>query len=141
ALAVEARAAHLQHWSEARPDWMKQFAEAALPAGECVLDEFSGGLRSQLTFAVKKGGSYTNGEWISGNTVALKVAGTQRGGVGVGLYRQTLLERGIYDVVSSGPDMPDRFALELTTPRLAPKFDPDAAKVAPPAVDQKGEAK
>ncbi len=124
ALAMEARATHLAMWKESRPDWLRHFAEAALPAGRCVLDDFTGSLRSDVSFVPKKGASFPSGEWVPANVISLKLAGTQRGGDGVGSYRETLLERGIYDVVSSGPDMPERFALDLSSNKLAPKYEP-----------------
>jgi hypothetical protein len=121
-LAVQARASHLEQWSNLRPDWLKHFAETALqvPAEEVILDEFVASIRARISFAPKKGAMFPDGEWVSSPAVVVKLAGNHRPGDGVARFRQMLLERGVYQVNSSGPDMPERFGLELTSTRLDP---------------------
>ena len=125
ASAVNARAQHIKQWSGGRPDWLKHFAESVLvlPTGQCILDEFGGVLSAKPAYVLKKGTSYPNGTWSPGASVDITIQGSQRDGDGVAQYREILLARGIYGVQSSGPDMPERFALDLATQKLAPKME------------------
>jgi hypothetical protein len=135
ASAVNARAQHIKQWSAGKPDWLKHFAESVLvlPAGQCILDEFGGVVTAKPAYVLKKGTSYPNGTWSPGASVDIAIKGSQRDGDGVAQYREILLARGIYGVQSSGPDMPERFALDLATQKLAPKME---SKEKTPKVEQ-----
>jgi hypothetical protein len=122
-MVLHAKINHLEQWERARVDWLGHLRELSdqLPdPRDAQVGELTGRMVGGAVYD-PKGKPYPGGEWgareqavfeISGNVDARQVATD---------LRERLLTGGVYRVESRGPDMQDRFALELVTAEGSPR--------------------
>src|SRR5262249_38995368 len=140
-MVLHARINHVEQWERAKVDWLAHLRELSdqLPdPRDAQVGELTGRMVGGAVYD-PKGKPYPGGEWGAREQAGVEGSGdvdTRRGAAGP---REGRLGGGVYRVESRGPDMQDRFALELVTaegsPRgadLAPKAPAKAAKTDKP---------
>jgi hypothetical protein len=141
-LAEHARLNHLQMWRQARVDWLAHvnLLCGQIPSGGVAYaEEIRGSGDSAPVFVpASKGVAYPAGEWKITPLALLDFKGRSPGrGVATDM-RARLLEGDLYSVEIVGPDVTDRFALQLRSARLTPTPPPPPAPK--PAETPKGGA-
>lgn len=137
----EARLQHIEKWTAPHFDWLAHLGmlNEQIPSPPQALLDTINGLAS-VTVTFKPGSVGTSlGTWVALPTASLSISGKVAQRDVAADLRGRLVEGEIYRVESKGPDLPDRFNLELVTAYLTPvKPSPEkpAAKV-----DGKQEAK
>lgn len=136
-LADHARLAHLETWEQGRVDWLAHvnlLCGQVPQGGVAYAEEVRGQSASKVTYVAAKGSAYPSGEWKLMPQATFDFKGRSPGrGVATDMRRR-FLEGELYSSVEMlGPDVADRFALLLRTPRLTP--------VPTPASDAKAPAK
>jgi hypothetical protein len=130
-LAEHARLNHLQTWQQGRVDWLAHvnLLCGQIPSGGVAYaEEIRGSGDSTPAFVpATKGAAYPAGEWKVVPLALLDFKGRSPGrGVATDM-RARLLEGDLYGVEIVGPDVTDRFALQLRTARLTPTPPPPPA--------------
>jgi len=140
-LLQHARVSHLEQWQAAKVDWVahvKGLSDELPDPRESQLDELSGRMAAT---AVYSAGSkpYPHGEWSRKQQAVFEVTGKVEHRQTAIDLRERLLRAGVFRVETVGADMPDRFALGLTTSLAAPQAV--GLKGVPESPASKGEAK
>lgn len=142
-LVEHARLSHIEQWSQARVDWLAYLdvLNQQLPDPKLAILDTLGGqlLNADVQFSPK--GKYPEGSWAVGQTAQFSMDGKMAQRAVAADLRGKLLE--LFENVSSkGPDVPDRFSLELQTSRQTPKRAvPADAKGAAAGADARAPAK
>ena len=141
-LAQHARLSHVQAWSQGRVDWLAHvnvLCGQVPQGGVAFAEEIRGQADSKVTFT--PAGAYPKGEWKLSPTAMFDFKGRSPGrGVATDM-RARLLDGDLYSVEILGPDVTDRFALQLRTGRLTPMPPPMPGGEAPAKSPKKGEKK
>jgi hypothetical protein len=138
-LAQHARLAHLQTWQSGRVDWLAHInllCGQVPQGGVAFAEEIRGQADSRVTFVPSsKGTAYPSGEWRLAPLAMFDFKGRSPGrGVATDM-RARLLDGDLYGVEIVGPDVTDRFALQLRTGRLTPTPPPAPGKPGPEKQD------
>jgi hypothetical protein len=123
-LAQHARLSHLQTWQSGRVDWLAHvnlLCGQVPQGGVAYAEEIRGQADSRVNFVPSsKGTAYPSGEWRLAPLAMFDFKGRSPGrGVATDM-RARLLDGDLYGVEIVGPDVADRFALQLRTGRLTP---------------------
>lgn len=127
-LLRHARVKHLATWMSEPVDWLKHarvLSDAAPESRSGLVRELSG--RAEFTAGFAPSGAYPRGKWSADQPIAMTVDGSMSARQVGSLFRERLLDGGIYEVTNKGAEVPDRYSLVLTTRRR------DATVPAPPA--------
>jgi hypothetical protein len=127
-LVRHARVKHLSTWMGEPVDWVahaRVLSDAAPDGRLGLVRELSGQASFDAVFAPD--GVYPRGRWTSDQPITMSIDGTVSARQVASLFRTRLLEGGVYDVANKGAEVPDRYALVLTTRRR------DAALPPPPS--------
>lgn len=127
---AEARARHLREWSASGFDWLAhlRWIGEQIPVEQgTVLESVTASVRrSDLVFRPGSGtglAAYLAGSWQHQRQAEVQLRGsTQRRDVANDLRRR-ILASDLYELESSGRDVPDRFAFDLRTSRRSPEPD------------------
>lgn len=135
-LLTLARAKHLASWTEARVDWVAHLDQLALALPdprEGVLDEVRGSMAAEARFVpTQRQSVFPDGRWTSDQRAVFALEGHVGKRQTAQALRAGLLATGLYSVESRGPELPDRFSLELITAhRQPPKPESADGKGAP----------
>jgi hypothetical protein len=134
-LLRHARVKHLAAWMSEPVDWLahaRVLSDAAPDPRAGLVRELSGRAGFEATFAPS--GAYPGGRWGVDQPITLSVDGSMSARQVGSLFRERLLDGGVYDVANKGAEVPDRYSLVLTTRRR------DASVPAPkPAESKPGE--
>lgn len=134
--ADHARVAHLESWRTGGVDWLahiRRVSDRMPDPRVATLDELSGRLSVTPAYAGKSGKpEYPGGVWSVRREAVFEVAGKSKGRQVAADLREALLEGEVYGVKNRGPDVAERFSLELRTGQPTPR---DAA---PPVKPVKG---
>jgi Tfp pilus assembly PilM family ATPase len=132
-LKETARLDHIRAWTKPGADWVSHTRSLnnAMPAPtDAHLDQFAGRLQSVVTFAAKEG-RYDSAGWKVSQEADFTLAGhAKRRDIADDLRRKLL---SMYDQVENkGPDVPDRFAFDITE-NLSPSLPADSTKKPAPS--------
>jgi hypothetical protein len=131
--AQQARAGHLEQWTQARVDWLSHLESLSntLPDPHiCQLSELGGALSATVAFNGKSGSS--DGTWASSQSGVFAVSGKVKDREIAADLRERLIQSRLYrQVESRGPELSDAFSFELVTSLKQPS---DAS----PAADASG---
>lgn len=126
-LRDEARLRHLEAWRSARADWLSfvsHLSDVMPDPSLGQVDSVSGRLSATVEAALKEGGSLSDAEWNARQVAVFRVEGRVSERQVANDLRGRLIEAGIFDVGTTGPDMPDRFNFELATTWPSPQTPP-----------------
>ncbi len=112
-----ARLGHIRAWTDDPIDWPAHLANivSMLPDAEAVaLGQISVGLNSQARFEAGEALGDLDA-WGAQSVMTLSISGATRDRAYVNALRERLLSSGIYTVTSQGPELDDRFSLQIAT--------------------------
>jgi hypothetical protein len=130
-LVRHARVKHLATWMSEPVDWLKHarvLSDAAPEARAGLVRELSG--RADFAAAFSPNGAYPRGKWSVDQPIVVNVDGSMAARQVGSLFRERLLDGGVYQVTNKGAEVPDRYSLVLTT-RLRDATAPPPAPVKP----------
>jgi hypothetical protein len=116
-----ARITHLEHWKDARVEWLSHlaFLSSSMPDPSlATLDEITGRATLGVVFTPK--GGYPGGAWSEKRRVTFDLSGKVEGRQVASDWRSILLSSGVYEVEARGADNPDHFSLSLTSTQATP---------------------
>jgi len=125
-LRDQARLEHLRRWTGTRADWLahlRYINSLAPEPGQILLDQVRASLTASVEFEPRSSSGrryYDGGRWRTGQQVAISISGGARDRHVSSDLRGRLVESGVYDVLSRGADVEDRFDLELVSSESAP---------------------
>jgi len=120
-----AKVNHFEQWASAKVDYLahiKRLHEELPDPTSGVVDDLSGRLLALTSFSPASGGGsrYPDGKWGMNGEVTLDVAGKVATRRAASELREKLLNTNLYGVESRGPDVPDHFAMQMTSGQLSP---------------------
>ena len=118
---AELRLKHIEAWLSADVDWLAhiEHVSGSVPGPErALVDGLS--VTYEAPVGYKPGDSVLSGSFPAPISAVLRVEGRSRDRDVSLAMRQHLLEAQSYSVISRGPDVDDRFSLELRTAQPAP---------------------
>jgi hypothetical protein len=121
-LILHAKVNHIEQWEQAKVDWLGHVRELSdqLPdPHDAVVDELTGRM-SGIAVYDPKGRTYPGGQWSANEQAVFEVSGKVENRQVTTDLRERLLGGGVYRVESRGPDMADKFSLELLTSEASP---------------------
>jgi hypothetical protein len=122
-MVLHAKINHIEQWERAKVDWLAHLRELSdqLPdPRDAQVGELSGRMAGGAVYE-SKGKPYPNGEWGAREQAVFEISGNVDTRQVATDLRERLLSGGVYRVESRGPDMQDRFALELVTAEGSPR--------------------
>ena len=123
-LVESARLSNLEQWASADVDWIGHLAWLSETLGkpnEVRFDGFTGSLANTVVFDLPRGISdISKGSWSSHQAISFGLAGPAINREISNIFREQLIDSGIYRVETRGPDVPDLFRLTLTTVYSSP---------------------
>jgi hypothetical protein len=131
-MILHAKINHLEQWNQAKVDWlahMRELSDQLPDPHDAVVDELTGKM-SGGAFYDPKGKTYPGGEWSAREQALFEVSGKVENRQVTTDLRERLLNGSVYRVESRGPDMPDKFSLELLTADATP-LQPESAATKP----------
>lgn len=117
-LVRHARVKHLAAWMSEPVDWLahaRVLSDAAPDPRAGLVRELSGGAKFEAVFSPS--GAYPGGRWGVDQPITLSVDGSMSARQVGSLFRERLLDGGVYEVANKGAEVPDRYSLVLTTRR------------------------
>jgi hypothetical protein len=121
-LILHAKVNHIEQWEQAKVDWLGHVRELSdqLPdPHDAVVDELTGRMSGMAVYD-PKGRTYPGGEWSAREQAVFEVSGKVENRQVTTDLRERLLGGGVYRVECRGPDMADKFSLELLTSEASP---------------------
>ncbi len=121
-LILHAKVNHIEQWEQAKVDWLGHVRELSdqLPdPHDAVVDELTGRMSGMAVYD-PKGRTYPGGQWSAHEQAVFEVSGKVENRQVTTDLRERLLGGGVYRVESRGPDMADKFSLELLTSEASP---------------------
>ncbi len=122
-----ARLGHIRAWTDDTMDW-----PAHLEAILATLPDAESAALGQLAVRLESAPRFEPGEplkdpeaWSAARAMRVSISGAVRDRAHIADLRQRLLDTGLYTVSSQGPEVADRFSLEIATGLLSPKTDTD----------------
>lgn len=117
-----ARVGHAEAWEHASVDWMahlRRLGEELPDPRVARLNQWRGRMAGEAVFT-PSGADYSAGKWSSRQIASFDLAGEMDDRHAAEELRDRLLAGGVYTVDIRGADVPDSFALELTTRVASP---------------------
>jgi hypothetical protein len=157
-LRDHAKLSHIQKWTSAGFDWLAHaswLSDQMPDPRQAQLDLLSGDTRRVTVTLAPEDGRYDLNGWQVSQLAQFSIQGKAKQREVSNELRKTLVSSPVYQVETKGADLPDRFAMELTTdaaspdeaiaratqPKAAPKpSTPKPAEAKPPA-PAKGDSK
>ncbi|HYE60486.1 MAG TPA: hypothetical protein VD997_00695 [Phycisphaerales bacterium] len=135
-LALHARVNHIEQWKNARVDWLPhihKLSETLPSPHDSTTDEINGKFLASTFYDPKGKSQYPGGEWTTRVQTVFNLDGkVDNRTIAAGL-RERILSDKIYTVESRGPDVPDRYAIELATHLPRPELPPPPPEKQKPA--------
>ena len=119
-----ARLEHLKQWTGAGIDWISHtrwLTDQMPDPRQAQLDQLSGRLKADVVFTPRSGGVYDHDGWRLAQTASFSLAGKVKRRELADDFRDRLVNSQVFRVENKGPDVPDRFALELSTKLASPE--------------------
>ncbi len=135
-LIVHARINHMEQWRNARVDWLphiRRLSDELPDPHDSTTDELTGRMASNSFYDPRGKSTYPGGEWKTGMRSTFSLSGKVDNRTVAAELRERLLTDGVYQVGSRGPDMPDRYSMELVTSLPSPAAKPLAKPAGQPA--------
>ncbi len=130
-----ARLGHMRAWADRSIDWFEHLDAviAKMPGPtEAVLSKLAVEISHRAVF--KEGARLNDpAAWSAESLLTISLAGRVRNRAEAERFRQRLLDSGIYTVTSQGPEVEDRFALQVVTgaPTASDPSGPDTGEETP----------
>jgi hypothetical protein len=128
-----ARISHIEQWRSARVEWLPHIHKLSeeLPSPhDSTADDLSGKMVATTYYDPKGKSSYPGGQWGTRLISNFEINGRVDNRTVAADLRERLLRGKVYTVESVGPDMPDRYSIELQT-SLATPIPPQAGENKP----------
>lgn len=123
-LVSHARLNHFEQWSGAKVDWLahlKRLSDEMPDAKLGQLDQVIGRASAAPQFSLSSGARYPAGTWSTRRNVTFDLSGRVESRQIASELRERLRDTGVFaNVETIGPELPDRFTLQLVTGLAAP---------------------